>query len=483
MRVKRLPFSLRVRFLLAAVAIVLALSLSYGAVAIIGYSVSFDKTSFRLLRGESNLFYRLAQCKDHQLSVTMPSDMDISYPTLVLIYDQDGKMLWREREVPELEALIKPEWLTKTDYHELDTNTQTSSAVLKGDAQVLSKLTRFISKVEETPFTHSIAVNTYPATESLPALTIVVIDKIPQELQQADMVWEWFSYVFIANLLLVLPLLWLAAHWSLHPIKTLAEQVADLENGTREQLDENPPRELYSLVRNLNILLNNERKRYQKYRTALTDLTHSLKTPLAVLQTTLRALRTDKEVHIEQAEPVMLAQISRISQQIGYYLHRASMRYEHNLLLREVHSVPALLDGLCSALNKVYQRKGVVITLDISPELTFVGEKNDFMEVLGNVLDNACKYSLEFVEVSAQYSDHRLHLLIDDDGPGILRSQREMIFQRGQRADTLRPGQGIGLSVALDIIEQYEGEIIITDSVLGGARVETIFGRQHPHPD
>lgn len=483
MYLKRQPFSLRVRFLLAAVAIVLALSLSYGAVAIIGYSVSFDKTSFRLLRGESNLFYRLAQWKDNQLSINMLADMDVSYPTLVLIYGQNGKILWREREVPELEALIKPEWLTRTDYHELDTNTQTSSAVLKGDTQVLSKLTNFSSKVEETPLTHSIAVNTYPATGNLPALTIVVIDKIPQELQQADMVWEWFSYVFIANLLLVLPLLWLAAHWSLHPIKTLAEQVADLENGTREQLDENPPRELYSLVRNLNILLNNERKRYQKYRTALTDLTHSLKTPLAVLQTTLRALRTDKEVHIEQAEPVMLAQISRISQQIGYYLHRASMRYEHNLLLREVHSVPALLDGLCSALNKVYQRKGVVITLDISPELTFVGEKNDFMEVLGNVLDNACKYSLEFVEVSAQYSDHRLHLLIDDDGPGILHSQRELIFQRGQRADTLRPGQGIGLSVALDIIEQYEGEIIITDSILGGARVETIFGRQHPHPD
>lgn len=483
MSVKRQPFSLRVRFLLAAVAIVLALSLSYGAVAIIGYSVSFDKTSFRLLRGESNLFYRLAQWKDNQLSVIMPPDMDASYPTLVLIYDQKGHILWREREVPELEALIKPEWLSKTDYHELDTNTQTSSAVLKDNAQILSKLHHFSSDATETPFTHSIAVSTYAATESLPALSIVVIDKIPQELQQADIVWEWFSYVFIANLLLVLPLLWLAAHWSLRPIKNLAEQIADLEKGSREQLDETPPRELYSLVSNLNILLNNERKRYQKYRTALTDLTHSLKTPLAVLQTTLRALRTDNEVRIEQAEPIMLAQISRISQQIGYYLHRASMRYEHTLLIREVHSVPSLLDGLCSALNKVYQRKGVVITLDISPELTFVGEKNDFMEVMGNVLDNACKYCLEFVEVSAQYSGQRLHLLIDDDGPGILPHQREMIFQRGQRADTLRPGQGIGLSVALDIIEQYEGEIIITDSTLGGARVETIFGRQHPHPD
>lgn len=476
---QRQPFSLRVRFLLATVAIVLALSLSYGAVAIVGYSLNFDKTSFRLLRGESNLFFRLAQWKDQQLTIAMPPGIDINYPSLVLIYDQHGAILWREREVPELEKLINPEWLKKTDYHELDTSPHTSSIVLKGDVQILNKLHSF-SGEDAATLTHSVAVNVYPATDRLPSLTIVVIDKIPQELQQAGIVWEWFSYVFIANLLLVLPLLWLAAHWSLRPIKRLVGQIASLENGERERLDENPPRELRSLVRNLNILLSNERQRYHKYRTALTDLTHSLKTPLAVLQTTLRALRTDKDVHIEQAEPVMLAQISRISQQIGYYLHRASMRSEHNLLIREVHSVPALLDGLCSALNKVYQPKGVVISLDISPELTFIGEKNDFMEVMGNILDNACKYCLEFVNVSALYSGQRLHLIIDDDGPGIPPAKRELIFLRGQRADTLRPGQGIGLAVAAEIIEQYEGEITITDSALGGARIETLFGRQHP---
>ncbi|MEE3649421.1 MULTISPECIES: two-component system sensor histidine kinase PhoQ [unclassified Brenneria] len=477
-RRKRPPFSLRVRFLLATVAIVLALSLSYGAVAIIGYSINFDKTSFRLLRGESNLFYSLAQWRDNHLTIATSPDIDINFPTLVLIYDRHGNILWREKEVPELEALINPEWLKKTAYHELDTDTDTSSAVLKGNTLVLNSL-KALHGVHSNTLTHSIAVNVYPRTEHLPPLTIVVVDRIPQELQQEDIVWEWFSYVFIANLILVFPLLWLAAHWSLRPIKNLVEQIAELENGTREQLDENPPRELFSLVSNLNILLNNERQRYHKYRTTLTDLTHSMKTPLAVLQTTLRALRTGKEINIDQAEPIMLEQISRISQQIGYYLHRASVRSEHHMLMREVHSVPALLDGLCSALNKVYQRKGVVLTLDISPELTFVGEKNDFMEVLGNVLDNACKYCLEFVEISAQHSDHRLHLIIDDDGPGIPESKRALIFQRGQRADRLRPGQGIGLSVAAEIIEQYQGEIIISDSVLGGARVEAIFSRQN----
>ncbi len=96
----------------------------------------------------------------------------------------------------------------------------------------------------------------------------------------------------------------------------------------------------------------------------------------------------------------MLEQISRISQQIGYYLHRASMRSGSALLSRELHPVAPLLDNLTSALNKVYQRKGVNISLDISPEISFVGEKNDFMEVMGNLLDNACKYCLEFVEVS-----------------------------------------------------------------------------------
>ncbi len=79
----------------------------------------------------------------------------------------------------------------------------------------------------------------------------------------------------------------------------------------------------------------------------------------------------------------MLEQIGRISQQIGYFLHRANMHSEHNVLNREIHSVPTLLDSLCNALNKVYQRKGVVLTLDMSPEITFLGEKNDFIEMRG----------------------------------------------------------------------------------------------------
>ncbi|PIJ51961.1 sensor protein PhoQ [Erwinia sp. OLTSP20] len=471
------PFSLRARFLLATAVIVLVLSLAYGMVAVVGYVVSFDKNGYRSMRGESNLLYSLAQWHDGKLTIAHPQGFSINLPTLTFIFDDKGQLLWQQRNIPDILKKIRPEWLRKSDFYEMDTSNQTSREALGNNPDGQNQITAYDDNGNDS-FTHSVAVNRYRASAHLPALTIVVIDTMPQELQHSDVVWSWFSYVLLFNLLLVVPLLWLAANWSLRPIGVLASQVRELETGQRDILDPHPPRELRSLVRNLNLLLENERKRYTRYRTTLADLTHSLKTPLAVLQSTLRSLRGGKTLTIEQAEPVMLEQISRISHQIGYYLNRATMQADHSVLKRELHSVPALLDGLCSALNKVYQRKGVDLTLDISPEMIFIGEQNDFMEVMGNVLDNACKYCLEFVEVSARQDGDTLCLIVDDDGPGIPENERDIIFQRGQRVDTLRPGQGIGLAVAREILEQYQGDIQISDAPLGGARMEVLFHHQ-----
>ena len=393
-----LPLSLRVRFLLATAAVVLVLSLSYGMVALVGYSVSFDKTTFRLLRGESNLFYTLAKWENNRISVEMPENLNQQSPTLALIYNEKGKLLWAQRDIPWLVKSIRPEWLKTNGFHEIEADLNTTSSLIREDRSMQQKLNEIREDDAETEMTHSVAEST---------------------------------------------------------------------------------RELRCLVRYLIRLLKSERERYVKYRTTLTDLTHSLKTPLAVMQSTLRSMRSSK-LSVDDAEPVMLEQISRISQQIGYYLHRASMRSGSALLSRELHPVAPLLDNLTSALNKVYQRKGVNISLDISPEISFVGEKNDFMEVMGNLLDNACKYCLEFVEVSARQTDNELHIIVEDDGPGIPRNKRDVVFDRGQRADTLRPGQGVGLAVAREIVDQYDGKIETEDSLLGGARMEVIFGRQQP---
>lgn len=472
-----LPLSLRVRFLLATAAVVMVLSLAYGMVALVGYSVSFDKTTFRLLRGESNLFYTLAKWENGTLSVDLPDNLDLQSPTIALIYNKQGKLIWAQRDVPWLVKRVDPAWLKADGFHEIEADVDDSSTLVHNDETVRQQFKAIREDDDDSEMTHSVAVNLYPATALMPQLTIVVVDTIPIELKRSWMVWSWFIYVLAANLLLVIPLLWLAAWWSLRPIEALTKEVRELEEHHRENLNPATARELTSLVRNLNRLLKSERERYDKYRTTLTDLTHSLKTPLAVLQSTLRSLRSEK-LSVSDAEPVMLEQISRISQQIGYYLHRASMRGSSSLLSRELHPVAPLLDSLSSALNKVYQRKGVNISLDISPEISFVGEKNDFMEVTGNLLDNACKYCLEFVEISARQSEETLHIIIEDDGPGIPAAKREVVFDRGQRADTLRPGQGVGLAVARDIVEQYDGQIIAAASPLGGAKMEVVFGRQ-----
>ena len=477
-----LPLSLRVRFLLATAAVVLIMSLAYGMVALVGYSVSFDKTTFRLLRGESNLFYTLAKWEDNHITVEMPENLDRQSPTMALIYNEKGQLLWAQRHVPWLEKRIRPEWLKTNGFHEIESDLNATSSLLGNDRSMQRQLEEIREDDDDTEMTHSVAINLYPATLDMPQLTIVVVDTIPVELKRSYMVWNWFVYVLAANLLLVIPLLWMAAWWSLRPIESLAKEVRELEEHNRDELNPETTRELTSLVRNLNRLLKSERERYDKYRTTLTDLTHSLKTPLAVMQSTLRSMRSSK-LSVDDAEPVMLEQISRISQQIGYYLHRASMRSGSELLSRELHPVAPLLDSLTSALNKVYQRKGVNISLDISPEISFVGEKNDFMEVMGNLLDNACKYCLEFVEVSARLTDEELHIIVEDDGPGIPKNKRDVVFDRGQRADTLRPGQGVGLSVAQEIVEQYDGRIETSDSLLGGTRMEAIFGRQHPSSD
>ncbi len=146
---------------------------------------------------------------------------------------------------------------------------------------------------------------------------------------------------------------------------------------------------------------------------------------------------------VSKAEPVMLEQISRISQQIGYYLHRASMRGSGVLLSRELHPVAPLLDNLISALNKVYQRKGVNISMDISPEISFVGEQNDFVEVMGNVLDNACKYCLSLSRFRLARPTI-ICIFSSKMTARIPHSKRSPVFDRGQRADTLRPDKAWG---------------------------------------
>ncbi|HFG2957534.1 TPA: winged helix domain-containing protein [Escherichia coli] len=240
------PLSLRVRFLLATAAVVLVLSLAYGMVALIGYSVSFDKTTFRLLRGESNLFYTLAKWENNKLHVELPENIDKQSPTMTLIYDENGQLLWAQRDVPWLMKMIQPDWLKSNGFHEIEADVNDTSLLLSGDHSIQQQLQEVREDDDDAEMTHSVAVNVYPATSRMPKLTIVVVDTIPVELKSSYMVWSWFIYVLSANLLLVIPLLWVAAWWSLRPIEALAKEVRELEEHNRELLNPATTRELIS---------------------------------------------------------------------------------------------------------------------------------------------------------------------------------------------------------------------------------------------
>ncbi|VDZ83672.1 Sensor protein PhoQ [Kluyvera intermedia] len=130
------PLSLRVRFLLATAAVVIVLSLSYGMVALVGYSVSFDKTTFRLLRGESNLFYTLSKWENNKLSVEIPDNLSMQSPTVALIYDAQGKLLWQQKDLPWLVKRISPDWLKGNGFYEIEADVDSTSSLLETDHEI-----------------------------------------------------------------------------------------------------------------------------------------------------------------------------------------------------------------------------------------------------------------------------------------------------------------------------------------------------------
>ncbi|MDG2090975.1 MAG: ATP-binding protein [Gammaproteobacteria bacterium] len=252
--------------------------------------------------------------------------------------------------------------------------------------------------------------------------------------------------------------------WSMTPLKRLAQDLAEIEAGNKEQLGEDYPSELHNLSNNMNMLIQSERQRQTKYRTTLGDLAHSLKTPLAVISGVVQQDRKlDKKDMVDVSE-----QVDRMNQIVSYQLNRATKTSQSKMLASPVLINP-VVEKICGALNKVYLDKKVHLEVSVSEKATFYGEASDLTELLGNLMDNAYKYCQQQVHIRIQDSDKSLQIEIDDDGLGIAEQDRHWVLERGARADSRESGQGIGLAVALDIISSYGGELKVESSALGGA--------------
>jgi two-component system sensor histidine kinase PhoQ len=281
--------------------------------------------------------------------------------------------------------------------------------------------------------------------------------------------WGWLGAAALALLLVQ----GLVLRYGLAPLRRVAAELADIESGARQRLSAHYPRELGRLTERINAFIETGRGRLERSRNALAELAHSLKTPLAVLQSTL-----DGDADAKDKRRILKEQTARMHRTIDYQLQRAAASGP-TPLAPAVELAP-LAHRLRDSLLKVYAGKGLSMEIDVDAGIAFHADEGDLVEILGNLLDNACKWADARVRVRAGCGDiDGLWLRIDDDGPGIPADQVDAVLTRGVRADATTPGHGIGLAVVREIVvEAYGGEISVADSDLGGAAVEIRMPRR-----
>ena len=251
--------------------------------------------------------------------------------------------------------------------------------------------------------------------------------------------------------------------WGLAPLQRLAREVSRIENGDQTQIESHYPNELKPVTESLNAMIQNERNQQTRYRNALGDLAHSLKTPLAVLRGLIEGPRVPLPFRQQFEEP-----LRRLQEITDYQLKRASAAGRRTL--SEPLAPAPIVEKTIAALGKVYADKRIRYGVEIPERLRVRADAGDLYEVLGNLLDNASKWCRSEVRISMAIRDRRVLFQIDDDGPGFPENAAELL-KRGVRADSRTPGQGIGLATVADIVALNEGSIELLRSPKGGGRV------------
>ena len=326
---------------------------------------------------------------------------------------------------------------------------------------------------------------------------IVLQDPAPLQDEVASFrnnLWGWL----VAGVVVLVALQAGIMSWGLKPIRSLERDIQAIEAGDRDYLEGSYPREIEGVTRNLNLLLEAERRQQETYRTTLADLAHSLKTPLAILKALSAKIESAKIETPKDAEqgfgvdsaappsgtlPAASArkiaqtldeQTDRMNEIVSWQLERAVLPTLS--LVKQRVPVAPLLSRLVSALGQVHP--DVHLATDAEPVI-FAGDERDLMEMLGNLLDNACKYGQGEVRVEVRDESPSLVIQVEDNGPGIPSAERQQVLKRGIRLDNQEDqqnqGQGIGLAVVAELVARYQGQIEIDDSCLGGARVMLRF--------
>lgn len=445
MNIKSPLHSLQGRLLIASAAILPIVLLIAGLALSSAYRYSLETSAKDRLQLQVFLLLGAVELKPDHIQfperLQEPRYEQIGSGLYGSIHDQQGNLLWRSLssvllDDPELTEIINLSGL--------------NTGVPKFEHLVESKLFSFqLRIVWETQGKEQSYLFTVMETDEQ------VIRDIKAYNNQLIL---WLGIIFLVALLAQTFIL----YWGLHPLRRLARDLKAIETGKGEKLEGDYPDEVLPVTHNLNGLIESERKQRERYRNTLGDLAHSLKTPLAVMR---GAELEEHELYSYQS--LVSEQVERMDQIVQYQLSRAVK--SQNKPLGKAIPVTPIIERMLAALGKVYRNKAVLTEIELDDKLTFYGDERDLMEVLGNIMENAFKYGHQQVRVVGTQQSGELKLTICDDGPGVSPDMRQIILQRGARLDTSIQGQGIGLSVATDIVSSYQGQIEVKDSPLGGA--------------
>ena len=251
------------------------------------------------------------------------------------------------------------------------------------------------------------------------------------------------------------------------PFRTLRAGLSLVRDGRSRSIDGEYPSEVQPLVNDLNALLEERERAVARALTTAGDLAHGLKTPLAVLaqEAELAAAAGHHELAATLGQLV-----ERMRRQIDYHLARARATASTGAAPGLRCAVLPSVEGLVRTMRRLHAGRDLTIDTEVSPAHQIRGRREDLEEMLGNLLDNACKWARSRVAISSSIHDTKLSISVDDDGPGLDPSMRAQVLQRGVRADQQVGGSGLGLAIVSDLAELYGGSVTLDTSPLGGTR-------------
>lgn len=281
------------------------------------------------------------------------------------------------------------------------------------------------------------------------------------------------TFSILAAVLLVTTMF--QVRFGLAPLKRITGSLAAIRAGTAERLAGKFPEEIAPLARETNALIDANKEIVERARTHVGNLAHALKTPLSVMVNEATARGSDPfALKVREQADIMRDQVAR-------HLERARLA-AHTTVVGSVTDVKPVVTALARTMEKIHHDRAIAVDVRADVQARFQGERADLEEMIGNLVDNACKWAstrvaVEVVRQRADAADERsvVRIVVDDDGPGLSPSQREQVAKRGQRLDETKPGSGLGLSIVVELASLYGGELTLGTAPLGGLRAELLL--------